>query len=202
MKRLLLLACITFILPNIHGDGVVQGTLIRVIDGYITVQHIKSNDKIVGLNENGLMALMPVRHTTKSTTDSVVIITIDDTSFFVTEDQLIFSIDQNKWIQAAKLEIGETIASLSGGKVIHNVELIAPTCETLNTYKIIEMSIGVFCISPHDIFVYNSPHSVWRTAGQSALDAATDIAKAAWAVVLFLAQNFIEHKFGQLVGIT
>ena len=164
-----------------YPAGFAAGTLVRTQTGHVPIEQIKAGDEIAGSNENSLLDFIVTRYPAKEQTNALVKITIDDESFFVASDQKLFSLQKMSWVDAAKIEPGEFVGSISHSFTVDDIEIEeAPTgcCWAVNTLYL--HGPGIFFVSMHDIGVYNCPDTFWRSMGNGALKTVKVVVKCAW----------------------
>lgn len=166
---------------SIYPVGFVAGTLVRTQSGHVPIEQIKSGDEVLGSNESSLFDFIVTRYPAKEQTTVLVKITIDDESFCVAPDQKLFSLQKMNWVDAAKIEPGEPVGSISCDFTIDNIEIEeAPTGYCAEVYSLYLRGPGIFFVSMHDIGVYNCPDTFWRNMGNGALKTVKIMAKCAW----------------------
>ena len=105
MKLKLLFLSLIFHINSLL-PSIISGTLIKTPNGYKTIENITIGDSLISYN-NGLMPTT-VTHTSKTFTDTLIIITTQKGKIYVCPDQQFFDPIMQQWIAAKDLTITNT----------------------------------------------------------------------------------------------
>lgn len=131
----------------------VKGTLVHTNKGLVSIDKIKKGDKVLAFNtETGKTDFKAVNKTFKNKTKRLVKLVLSGETIRSTEEHPFLTVN-NEWVAAAKLEIGQKIASGTGETVV--VESIAFEDKECDVYNLEIIDYNTYCIGKKAIVVHN-----------------------------------------------
>lgn len=144
--------------------GFPSGTLIKVKNGFIPIEQVQNNDKILSPGYSYFFTEKPVTYTQKRTTDTLLQISIDkDSSFLCSKETQFYIPKEKQWLQAQFLNVGDNLLQQTTGRL--KIKDIKSINGSADVFDITTGNNNIFCISKHAFLVNGlvQPSSMWNS---------------------------------------
>lgn len=156
MKLCHVLILFTLLLPSIISfTGFVEGTLVKVPNGYCPIEELEVGDLVYVVNADGSCGVSRVKLLAAYVWHKYVIIDVDGQQIVAASGQKIYQPEQNKWHKAKHLTSNSPL--LSGLNKVRHACSVEHVYEKMQFYDIRLDNVHTFCVSEHDIVVHNFP---------------------------------------------
>lgn len=143
-KFKILVLCYVFLCGHLLFPSIISGSLIKTNNGFTPVESITIGSNIIGYDGISLINVT-VTHISKTTTETIIIITTDEGCIYAAPTQLFYNPACKTWIAAQSITTNTTLFN------VH-----ANHCSCLNVETISVPPTDVYHISttnPHNFFV-------------------------------------------------
>lgn len=138
---------------QIFTAGFIQGTLVKIPDGYSTIETLKIGDTVFCCDDNGSIVTSTITATQKKSVARVIRLNGSDSTIITTAEQLFYTIPENVWIRASDITLDTTPMSLSHGALPIQSRYIVE--ENTAIYSMSVKKHNNFFVSEDDILVHN-----------------------------------------------
>lgn len=137
------------------AEGLVSGTLLKTVHGYVSVDKVDVGYKILSTNLSGVLSEATVVQIFKQSVPSVIRIIVDSEIIEVAPSQRFYLALAKRWIRADQLTKNSLLLNAQGQVV--RVIAVKEIARTTDVVTIIVNNNHNFFISLHDILVHNAP---------------------------------------------
>ncbi len=150
IKHFIIFIVINACLNNmLMGEGFVAGTKVKTPTGYIPIEQLKINDKILCYDFSNNYIEKPILYTSKKRVQNYIQIFVGNQCIGTAPNQKIYVSQEKRWINASNitdyLGCNDTIAPC----IVHQVD------EEIEVYTITVADYHTFCVSTLHIPVHN-----------------------------------------------
>lgn len=136
-----------------HGEGFVQGTLVKTPNGYVDIAELKIGDGVVCYDFNGSCVEKPITDVIKKHTEMCIELVVNGEKIYVAPDQKFYLPREREWIEAKDLVSGHVL--LSHCATFFTVDDLRHIFLDEDVYDVTVKDFHNFCVSRHDIHVHN-----------------------------------------------
>lgn len=137
----------------IYAEGFAAGTLVKTPHGFAPIENIQINDSVMCRDNSNVMTAKPVLCVCKKSFDSHVRIYFDDFCLMVSDDQLFYEKEQNKWVRADQLCINDYLCATDNKMCV--VQHVEYNNEPIELYCLYIKDHHNFCVASSEVIVHN-----------------------------------------------
>ena len=165
MVNMIILACL-FVTSFIHGEGFIQGTLIKTRDnGYKPIEQVEANEYVFALDADKNLVSTRVEAVLGRYQSHWCIISLDGIKITAESTQKFYHAEKEAWVEAKDLVIGDILLEACGYKKIVSDEIVHVKRD-IYSYSLYLDKYHNFCVTEHDILAHNViPLLVWGVGG-------------------------------------
>lgn len=153
------------IISLLHGEGFVEGTIVKTTEGYKLIQDIKANDYVLSLDAKKNVVTSRVEAVLRTYKEDWCKISLDGNKIIAHEDQKFYNYSKEKWVAAKDLKVGTFLLDSWGNKQVVSSEITSYNRDVY-AYTLYLDKHHNFMVTEYDIVVHNViPLLVWGAGG-------------------------------------